>query len=61
MVRMTGLIPGRAKIFLFTPLSRSDVGKSQPPLWWILGHIPWMKEVARIWNYISTLPYIFMA
>jgi hypothetical protein len=68
--------PGRAKNFLFSMLSRLALEPTQPPIQWIPGALsqrvkrqghevnhspPASTEIKKIWIYIFTPPYAFMA
>jgi hypothetical protein len=68
--------PGRVKNFLFSTLSRPVLGFTRPPIQWVSGALlkgikrpgrecdhspPTSAEVKKMWIYISTPPYAFMA
>jgi hypothetical protein len=68
--------PGRVKNVLFSTSSRSALGYTQPPIQWVLGALssgvrhpgreanyspPGSAKVKKMWIYISTPPYIFIA
>jgi hypothetical protein len=63
--------PGRVKNFLFSTSSRPALGPTQPPIQWVPGvkwqgsetdhSTPVSAEVKKMWIYISTPPYAFMA
>jgi hypothetical protein len=63
-------------IFLFTTVSRTALGSTQPPIQWVAGTLslgvkrpgreaghspPPSAEVKNAWSYISTPQYVFMA
>jgi hypothetical protein len=63
-------------IFLFTAVSRTALGSTQPPIQWVLGtlslgvkrlgrevdhSLPSSAEVKNVWSYTSTPQYVFMA
>jgi hypothetical protein len=67
---------GRVKNFLFPTSSKTALGPMQPPIQWVSGALspgeklqrreadhspPASAEVKKIWIYISTTPYAFMA
>jgi hypothetical protein len=67
---------GRVKNFVYSTSSSPALGPTQPPVKWVLGavslgvkrpgreadHSPQTTaEVKKIWMYLSTLPYVFMA
>jgi hypothetical protein len=69
-------IPGRVKNFLFSTSSRPVLRSIKPPFQWVSGAFSaWIKrpgreanrssptsaEVKKIWIYIFTTPYAFMA
>jgi hypothetical protein len=61
----------RVQNFLFSSSSRPALGPTQPPIQWVLGvkrpgceanhSLPASAEVNKIWMYIATAPYAFMA
>jgi hypothetical protein len=68
--------PGRVKNFLFSTSSRLALGPTQPTIQWAPGALslgvkqsgreadhspPASAEVKKMWIYISTPPYAFMA
>jgi hypothetical protein len=68
--------PGMVKNFLFSTSSRAALGSTQPPIEWVPGALfpgesfpgreadyspPTSAEVKKMWLYISTPPYAFMA
>jgi hypothetical protein len=62
-------------IFLFTTVSRTALGPTQPPIQWVLGALslgvkrpgreadlsPPSSAKVNAWSYTSTPPYVFMA
>jgi hypothetical protein len=69
-------LPGGAGIFLFSAMTRTALGPTQPPIQWVVGapsleikqprreadHSPPSNaEVKNVQSYTSTPPYIFMA
>jgi hypothetical protein len=69
-------VPVGSRIFLFSMLSRSALGSTQPPIQWVPGVLslgvkrqgceadhspPASAEVKKMWNHTSTTPYAFMA
>jgi hypothetical protein len=68
--------PGGGKNVIFFTSSRPALGSTQPPIQWVLGALspgvkqpghevdrspPTSAEVKKMWLYISTPPYAFMA